>query len=95
MLEGLIVAGIADPRQHRAHRLARTVAQQPEQVPPERAPLRDMPKRRFERLQPRQQPIDPRGRIRRQHRAAAYRTPAIGTMSSIQITARIRPNHAI
>lgn len=67
VLEGLIAARIADAREHRAHRLPGTVTQQAEQVAPKRAPLRDVPKRRLERLQPRQQPIDPRRRIRRQH----------------------------
>jgi hypothetical protein len=46
-------------------------------------------KRRFERLEPREEAIDPRGRIGRQHRAASYPTARISTMSSIQITNEI------
>ena len=53
MLKGLIGARIADARQHRAHRLAPTVAQQPEQIAPERAPLRDVAEAVLERLEPR------------------------------------------
>jgi hypothetical protein len=54
-----------------------------------------MAKRRLERLQPRQQPIDPRGRIRRQHCAAAYRSAPLSAMSSIQISAESGGNLVI
>jgi hypothetical protein len=67
VLQCLIAARIADAREHRAHRLARAIAQDAEQVSTKRSALRHVAERRLERLQPRQQPIDPRGRIRRQH----------------------------
>ena len=40
VLKGLIRPRIADALEHRAHGLPTTVAQQPEQIPSERAPLR-------------------------------------------------------
>jgi hypothetical protein len=73
MLKRLIRAGVADARQHRAHRLPAAVAQQAEEIPTEGTALRDMAEARFERLEPRAQPIQPRRRIARQHCPAAYR----------------------
>jgi hypothetical protein len=40
MLKCLVGAGIADALQHRAHRFATAVAQQAEQIPAKRTPLR-------------------------------------------------------
>ena len=77
MLERLIRARIADALQHRAHRFAAAVAQQPEQVAAKRAALRDVREAHLERLEPFAQAIEPRRRTARQsrqHRAAAYRT---------------------
>jgi len=95
VLKRLVVARFTHARQHGAHRFAGAVAQQTEQVPAKRAALRHMPERGFKRLEPGQQPIDPRRRIRREHRAAAYSTRPIGTMSSIQITPEIRRDPTI
>jgi hypothetical protein len=50
-----------------------TVTQQAEQIPTEGPSLCDMAEARFERLEPCAQPIQPRRRIARQHRTAAYR----------------------
>ena len=77
MLEGLIRARIAHALQHRAHRFAAAVAEQPEQIPAKRAALRDVREAHLERLEPLAQAIEPRRRTprqSRQHRAAAYRT---------------------
>lgn len=57
--ERLMAAGIVDPRQHRAHRFARTVAQQPDQIAAKRDALSHMAKAIFKRLQPRDQPMQP------------------------------------
>ena len=78
VLEGLIRARIADAREHRTHRLAGTVAEEPEEIATKRAPLRDVAEGRLEGLQPRQQTIDPRGRIRGEHQATADPTPRAG-----------------
>ena len=77
MLEGLIRPWIADALQHGTHRLASTVAEQPEQIPSKRAALRDMSEADLERLEPVAQAVEPRRRVARQsqqHRATAYRT---------------------
>ena len=77
MLKGLIRARIADALQHRSHRFAATVAQQPEQIAAKRAALRHVREAHLERLEPSAQAIEPRRRIAResrQHRRAAYRT---------------------
>jgi hypothetical protein len=68
MLKGFVAARGVDACQHRAHRLAATVAQQAEQVPTERASLCHVPEAVLERLEPRAQAIEPRRRIARQHR---------------------------
>ncbi len=89
MLERLIRARIADALEHRTHRLAPTVAQQPEQVATEGAALGDVREAHFERLEPGAQAIEPRrrvGRQSRQHWDAAYRTRRKSTMSSNVIT---------
>ena len=44
MLEGLIGPGLGHARQHRVHRFARAVAEQPLHVPAQRQPLRRCPK---------------------------------------------------
>ena len=53
VLKRLIRAGIADALEHRAHRLAPTVAQQAEQIATKRAALRDVREADLERLEPR------------------------------------------
>ena len=63
VLKRLIAPRLTHPREHRAHRLARAVTQQAEEVPAEGAALGAMAKCPLERLQPRQEPVDPRGRI--------------------------------
>ena len=82
MLKRLIRARIADALQHRAHRFAAAVAQQPEQVAAKRAALRHVREAHLERLEPSAQAIEPRRRTAResrQHRAAAYRTRGTST----------------
>ena len=84
VLKGLIRVGIADALQHRAHRLAATVAQQPEQVATKRPRLRHVREAHLERLEPMAQSIEPRRRIARQsreHCPAAYRTREKSTRS--------------
>jgi len=89
MLKGLIRPRVVHALEHRAHRLPATVGQQAEQIPPKRATLRRVTEARFERLEPRAQPIEPGWRIaRQQHRASAYRNGSNRTMSPIQITHR-------
>jgi hypothetical protein len=86
MLEGLIGAGIAQARPHGFHRLAPTVAQQAADIASQRTAL-TLPTEVFlEQLQPDQQSLQPRGRGAIQHRATAYRTRAICTMTSKVIT---------
>ena len=97
MLERLIGARIADALQHRAHRLAATVAQQPEQIATKRAALRDVREADLERLEPRAQAVEPRRRIARQsrqHRAAAYRIARTSTSPLISIPVRFRSESA-
>ena len=77
MLERLIRPGIGDALEHRAHRLAATVAEQAEQVATKGPALRDVTEAHLERLEPVAQLIEPRrsvARQSRQHRATAYRT---------------------
>ena len=97
MLERLIGARIADALQHRAHRLAAAVAQQPEQIAAKRAALRHVREADLERLEPFAQAIEPRRRIARQsrqHRAAAYRSRAKSTRPLISIPVRLRSESA-
>jgi hypothetical protein len=56
VLQRLIRARIAEPRPHRFHRLAATVAQQALDIPTQRPALRAMAEAVFEQLQPREQP---------------------------------------
>ena len=87
VLEGLIRARVVDARQHRAHRLPATVAQQPQHIPAERPPLRHVAERGLERLEPLNQSVQPRRRVeRQQHRATTYQNVPDRTMSSNQIT---------
>src|SRR5262245_39496755 len=85
MLKRLVVTGIGDAGQHRLHRLARTVAQQALQVPTQRHLLQPRTETTLELLDVLQQPTDTRPRALIEHRRSAYPTPAIRTMSSIQI----------
>ena len=75
MLKRLIGPRIGDALEHRAHRLAATVAEQPQQVPTKRPALRDMPEAHFERLEPRAQAVEPRRRIARQSRQHSRSSP--------------------
>ena len=86
MLEGLIGARIAEPRPHRFHRFAPTVAQQAGHIPTQRAALTLPTEVAFEPLQPDQQAFQPRTRGVIQHRAAAYRNRVKSTMTSKVIT---------
>ena len=90
VLEGLIRRRLADPRQHRRHRLARAVAQQAVDVLPQRHVLRPMTEAVLELIQPARQATQQRPRVPIEHRAAAYRNRANSTMSSIVITRQIR-----
>ena len=68
---------VVHAREHRAHRLARTVIQQAEQIAAKGAALGHVREARFERLEPSAQPIEPRRSVRRQsrqHARTAYRT---------------------
>jgi hypothetical protein len=86
MLKGLIGAGIVHALEHRAHRLATTVAQQAEQIASESAALCHVAELALERLEPCRQAVQPGRRIPwQQHRAAAYRKCVNRTMSSHQI----------
>ena len=90
MLKRLIGAGIVDARQHRAHRLASTVAQQAQHVPPKRAALRDVAETIFELLEPREQMIQPRGCVARQQRDGTYQISEKSTSSWISSSLRSR-----
>ena len=95
MLERLIGARIADALQHRAHRLAAAVAQQPEQIAAKRAALGHVREADLERLEPFAQAVEPRRRIARQsrqHRNAAYRTREKSTSSKCLVCADSRTN---
>src|SRR5438128_12222240 len=72
MLKRLIGAGIVDARQHRAHRLASTVAEQAQHVPPKRAALRDQAETIFELLEQPEQMIKPKGCVARQQSEGRY-----------------------
>ena len=71
VLKRLIRARIGDALEHRAHRLAPTVAQQPEQIATKRAALRDVREADLERLEPLAQAVEPRRRVARQSRLGA------------------------
>jgi len=86
MLEGLIVRWIGHAGEHRLHRLARAVAQQPGHVVPERHRLRPMPEAALERGQPRHQPPQHGDRVLVEHCRAAYPNTSKSTMSSKVIT---------
>jgi hypothetical protein len=86
VLERLVRGRLAHARQHRGHRFARTVAQQAVDVLPQRHVLGAMTEAVFELIQPSRQPSQQRPRVAIEHRAAAYRTSRIRTMSSIAIT---------
>jgi hypothetical protein len=73
VLKRLIAPRVVNTREHRAHRFARAVTEQAEEVAPKRAALRDMAEAGLEWLQPRNETIQPRRRGARQHCAAAYR----------------------
>ncbi len=88
MLETLVGRGVGQAREHRLHRLAGTIAQQPGDVVPERDGLRPMAEARRERRQPGHQALQHRSRIVVEHCEAAYRKRSKRTMSSKVITAR-------
>jgi hypothetical protein len=83
VLRRLVAARLAYASQHRAHRLARAVTEQAEEVPPKRAALRAMTKRALEWLQPCQEAVDPRRRIAWQHAPVAYRNLRRSTTGSV------------
>ena len=93
MLERLIRPRIGDALEHRAHRLAATVAEQAEQVATKGAALRDVTEAHLERLEPVAQLIEPRrsvARQSRQHRATAYRTCGKSTRANPSISCQSR-----
>ena len=86
MLKRLIVPRIGHPRQHRVHRFARAVAQQPLQIAAQGRVLQAGTEAVLELLEIPQQPAYARPCALIEHRRSAYRTSRIRTMSSIQIT---------
>src|SRR5207237_3706840 len=86
MLKRLIGRRLADPSQHRRHRLARAVAQQPVDVLAQRRMLRTMTEAVLELIQPPRQASQHRPRVPIEHWASAYSHSANSTMSSIPIT---------
>lgn len=71
VLERLVAARLAEPRPHRRHRFAATVAQHAQDIPTHRAPLRPRGEAVFEPLQPREQASQPRRRGAIEHRRVA------------------------
>lgn len=88
VLKGLVRRRLADPFEHRRHRLARAVAQQAVDILAQRHVLRAMAEAVLELIQPARQSSQQRPRGSIEHWGAAYRTSAKCTMSSIQITRR-------
>ena len=86
MLERLVRRRLADARQHRRHRLARAVAQQPVDVLAQRHVLRPVTETVLELIEPPRQPTQQRPRVPIEHARAAYRNQRKRTMSSIPIT---------
>ena len=95
MLKGLIGDRLGDARQHRLHRLALAVAEDPLDVGPQRQQLRAMAEAALELLEPADQSLNARRRRVVDHRAAPYQTMRKSTMSSIQITRETRTNQRI
>ena len=89
VLEGLVGSGLGHPRQHRFHRFARAVAEQPLHVPSQRKHLRAVAEAHFECFEPRHQPTQLIDRAAVVHCDSGYRTQTLGTMSSKQITRAI------
>lgn len=81
-------AWIGHSRQHRLHRFARTVAEDPLQVPSQRHVLQPSTEAAFELLEI-SEPTHAGPRALVEHRCSAYRTPSPRTMSSIQITLEV------
>ena len=73
VLKRLIRRRLADAREHRRHRLARAVAQQPVDVLAQRHVLRAMTEAVLELIQPPRQPSQQRPRVPIEHCGAAYR----------------------
>ena len=88
VLKRLIGRRLADARQHRGHRLAGAVAQQPVDILAQRHVLRAMTEAVLELIQPSRQSAQQRPRVPIEHCGAAYRQSVNRTMSSIQITHR-------
>ena len=82
VLERLIAPGIGPPRQHRFHRLARAVAEQPLDVPAQRQLLCAMAEARLEGLEPSHQATQLPHRAAVVHYRAGYRIRRKSTMSS-------------
>ncbi len=73
VLERLVGPGLGDPREHRFHRLARAVAEQPLDVAAQRHVLGAMPEALFEGLEPPHQAAQLRNSATVGHCRAAYR----------------------
>ena len=73
VLERLVGPGFSDARQHRFHRLARAVAEQPLDVAAQRHVLGAMPEALFEGLEPPHQAAQLRNSATVGHCRAAYR----------------------
>ena len=86
MLKRLIRRRLADAGEHRRHRLARTVAQQPVDVLAQRHVLRAMTEAVLELIQPPRQSSQQRPRVPVEHCGAAYSYSRNRTMSSNLIT---------
>ena len=95
MLKRLVRDRLGDARQHRLHRLALAVAEDPLHIGPQRQQLRAMAKAAFELLQPPDEALNPRGRRAIDHCAAPYQMMTKSTMSSIQITGETRTHLTI
>jgi hypothetical protein len=82
MLKALVGDRVGDAGQHRLHRLAIAVAEQPVHIRPQREPLRTMAETALKRLEPANQALDARRRRAIDHRAPAYPFQPIGTRRS-------------
>jgi hypothetical protein len=90
MLKALVGNRVGDAGQHRLHRLAIAVAEQPVHIRPQREPLRAMAEAALKRLEPANQALHARRRRAIDHRAPAYRNHPIGTRSSPRFTKTFR-----
>jgi hypothetical protein len=86
VLKAVVGDRVGDAGQHRLHRLAIAVAEEPMHVRPQREPLSAMAKAALKRFEPANQALNARRRRAIDHRAPAYRNHTIGTRSSPSFT---------